>query len=1211
MSHPLEQKLARLRRRVRRWLVVHGLGRLIAAVVGTVVVLGLADYVFRSEDRGIRVIATGVLLAVLGWTCYRWLYRPWTLRLDRVELARRVGRRFPELGNNLPSAVEFLTQLEDDPTAGSPALRRAVIAETTAKAERVDFAAVLDRRPVVHGVLLAVGICLVAGILFFLNTVSSQYALARLAYPLGNVTWPRKNYLQLKHRVQRVARGQPFEVEVFDLYDAKLPPRVEIHYRFDGPDGRPLEEIQPMRRTDSTMIARRENVTRPFAYRVEGGDDHSMDWIEVELIEPPAVASLSATIRPPEYTARPPSQSTGQLRLLRGSRVTIEALATKPLKSAELRFGDDRSIACRISRRSRRFTVVSGDRQGFMPEQSGSYWFELVDHQGIHGGRDDRWEIRLIDDQPPGVNIDRPSGTTFVTPEATVPIRVTAKDDLALRRIELVVGHSEDDGLGATGVPPVSTDRRHGQDARGTREITLYEGPPRAASAADASPGQQRTIDYRWNLGDLRLQPGQRLTFHASAEDYLPQLGKSDSRAVVVVRPEQLIDRLAGRQQSILNELARALNLEQESRRQLGRIRSRLADSPRLDQVGIDRLRAAELGQREVNRILTSTTDGVPRQVQRLLADLRNNRLDSPDVRRRMEALLAELDRLGQQVLPKIAHELTAAIKTAQTRLETRSEKPPPEDEHRSQAALQTALALACEGQDEVVASLERLSGRLRRWNDYRRFHRRWAELLRRQQSLAERTGELGRDMLGKMPEDIAPETAARLKMIADDQFELARCLDQLLQEMDQSRAALADRDPLAAETIADAVAGARRLGISARMHTAGNSVARNRLGRAGTLQAGIIADLQEILDVLSNRRQDELARLARRLPEVEGQLTELIQRQANLREQMHKEAHSTGEAQQQWASLGRQQQQLQSDTQRLSRRLTQLLAEAPARWTQTAAGQMGLSARAAARRDAQAAEGHAAKAEKALGEAARRLAEQMRQIRTEAATEQLARLEETVKSFHRRQREAAEQTRRLAQTVHAAAARTEIQIATLRRLAHEQRGLQEETSTLAAGLSSAAVLRRVLDEAAEQMAVAAGWLARQNTDRRVQTAQEAALDRLARLVEALGPTSPGPEEAGPGGAQGPAPPGQAKAPSDPKVVAQLRLLRLLQEDLFVRTQQWEKRFGQLAPLPPEARRQYKQLSSEQGELADLLFALIGSDEADRPAPRPGPADQN
>ena len=182
MSHPLEQKLARLRRRLRRWLVAYGLGRLIAAVVGAVLVLGLVDYVFRPEDRGIRVIATGVLLAVFGWACYRWLYRPWTLRLDRVELARRVGRWFPELGDDLPSAVEFLAQAEDDPRAGSAALRRTVIAETTAEAERIDFATVLDRRPVVRGVLLAVGVCLAAGILFLL-LLPGVYQLLRIHYP--------------------------------------------------------------------------------------------------------------------------------------------------------------------------------------------------------------------------------------------------------------------------------------------------------------------------------------------------------------------------------------------------------------------------------------------------------------------------------------------------------------------------------------------------------------------------------------------------------------------------------------------------------------------------------------------------------------------------------------------------------------------------------------------------------------------------------------------------------------------------------------------------------------------------------------------------------------------------------------------------------------------------------------------------------------------
>ena len=50
-----------------------------------------------------------------------------------------VERRFPTLGDRLLSAVEFLHEAEDDPTAGSPALRRAVVAQAAAEAERLDF----------------------------------------------------------------------------------------------------------------------------------------------------------------------------------------------------------------------------------------------------------------------------------------------------------------------------------------------------------------------------------------------------------------------------------------------------------------------------------------------------------------------------------------------------------------------------------------------------------------------------------------------------------------------------------------------------------------------------------------------------------------------------------------------------------------------------------------------------------------------------------------------------------------------------------------------------------------------------------------------------------------------------------------------------------------------------------------------------------------
>ncbi len=74
MLHPLEQKLVALRRRVRRMAAVYGLSILAAMVLGTIAALGLIDYLLRLQDRGLRIIASLLLLGVAGWSCYRWLY---------------------------------------------------------------------------------------------------------------------------------------------------------------------------------------------------------------------------------------------------------------------------------------------------------------------------------------------------------------------------------------------------------------------------------------------------------------------------------------------------------------------------------------------------------------------------------------------------------------------------------------------------------------------------------------------------------------------------------------------------------------------------------------------------------------------------------------------------------------------------------------------------------------------------------------------------------------------------------------------------------------------------------------------------------------------------------------------------------------------------------------------------------------------------------
>ena len=630
MLHPLEQKIVSLRRRVRRLAAVYGLSLVAAILLATVAVLGAIDCLLRLEDRGVRIIVSLSALAVLAWSCRRFLASTLFARLPDADLARRVERSFPRLNDGLLSAVEFLGQSEDDPTAGSAALRRAVIAHAAAETQDLDFSAVLDRRPATRAALLLAAACFLASIIVWLAPADARVAVARLVNPLGNTAWPRTTHLKIARPVERIARGQPFEITVVDAFGARLPPEVRIQYRDEAPDGGIVEETEQMRFTNGAMEARRENVQRPFAYRVEGGDDRSMPWSKVAVVEPPAVESLSIRLVPPAYTGWPAVPSERDIRALAGTEVRITGHATRPLAAADLCLEGGRRIPAELSNDGGWFTIGYGGA-ALEIEKSAAYWFDLTDREGLHGGADDRGEITAVPDAPPVVRIEQPTANLFVTPRAVVPIRVAAKDDIAICDVALAFRRSE-------------SEPEHVQP--------LISGPKPPPRQAGPNPtGDSRTVDYRWDLAALELKPGTQLTFYATASDYRPQIGKSDPRRLAIVTPDELQQRIAGREKLIVAELQRALKMQRTCRSQVESLAIRLAELRRFEQADVDRLQAAELGQREVGRLLTSRSEGVPLHVLGLLADLENNRLDSGDARRQMTSLLAELDRLGARAL--------------------------------------------------------------------------------------------------------------------------------------------------------------------------------------------------------------------------------------------------------------------------------------------------------------------------------------------------------------------------------------------------------------------------------------------------------------------------------------------------------------------------------------------------------------------------------
>jgi hypothetical protein len=1169
-----------------------------AGVLALVLGLCLIDYAVRFRDRGVLVIFAVSVLGVFAWGVHRLWGRFRAASLGDTELALQIEACFPTLKDRLASAVEFLKQPENDACAGSAAMRRAAIAQAAAQCDEIDFGAVLNLRPAFRAALASLAVCLLAAGLVLMNPAAARTALSRLVLPLGSDVWPQKTHLQLKNRVERIARGQPLEIEVVDSRDAQLPAICRVHFRLHDAQGKMSEESETMHPLGAAMIARRENMSRSLEFRVTGGDDQSMPWLPVEVLEPPAVTALSVDIVPPGYTnwPRETRDATSSAPILAGSRVELLGEAGKPLRAAILRLENGRELPGRVEGDGRKFHLGLPSPElpsGLVLDKSSAYTIVLEDRDGIRGG-DERWQFRVQADAAPSVTIEWPRIDLFITSRARVALRIDARDDLGLRQVALVRSAS-----GAT------------VSAKAT--LPLYEGPPRAAVRSDGKVesndgGERQTIDRVWDFQELKLQPGTQLTFYATATDYRPQTGRSEPRTLTIVTPEDLAERLTAKQGRILTELAQLLQLQRDVRGRVRGLELRLHETGSLEQAEIDRLQAAEYNQREVVLGLTDRADGVPAHVSAVLSDLETNLIDNPDFVQRLQGLLDELDRLHREHFSPIGDELTAAIKSAQLHWQSSPRRSgwDAEDE--------THLARAGEHQQQVIESLEDILSQLRQWGDYRRFQRDVSQLLRDQEEIARATAEMGRQTIGRDLKELSPQVTADLMSLAERQFELARRENRIEQEMEQTISLLRPNEPLAADTLTDALTEARRLGIAAAMLTVGGTIRDNALGQAPRDHQTILQYLQTVLDILANNRSRSSERLAHELEDMARNVDGLRKRQEGLRRKLEElsAAGTKGKANErqraELETLLRQQEEVRQETLHMVRRLERLEAREAADSAAKAAEKMGDTIRAGSGGAAKMASGHANDAEKHLDDVQRLLQTKRAELAVRQAVEQQARLEDAIKHLHRQEQQIAAETREFS-ALERSGPLSRAQVFGLLELARQQTLLREEADRLTLSLGAASTFRLGLSSASAEMRRAAENLREQQTGPATQRAEQAAIARLSLLVAALEPESNDGNAAGGNGRSG----GQGNAggagpngkPGGIMLLAEVKLLKLWQEDLNRRTQQLE--FDSARTPAEQLSKRQAELTEEQARLAEAALRLRNPQKDDAEPPGADP----
>ncbi|MEM6654683.1 MAG: hypothetical protein AAF596_02680, partial [Planctomycetota bacterium] len=641
MPHPLVEKVERLTRRlrVRGWLT--GVTWLATAALGVAAVLVGLDYATRWSDAGVRWIATGAWLVGVGWAVDRFVLRPrGAAERPRFEqVAQRVEQRYPSLGSRLTSSLAFLGQSEEDTAAGSAELRRAVISQSTADLEQIDLAETVDPTPLRRAAAWLGGLAAAVAVAAFVNPAAVATGVTRLAAPWSDADWPRRHQLAFVDPPARLARGSDFEATLVDKNGAP-PADTQIIYRLETPAGQRTEQ-RAAEPSGGELIAVFENVQQSFAFRAVGGDDYTMAWSRVEVVDPPSLDRLAITAAPPAYTGLPPADVGPDIRVLEGTGLSLTGAADAALARATLIIGDEARVPLDVAPAENSegdaetslrldpgvWTAALPSPDSDTPstaDYQAEYHIELVGADGITG-RTKTHRYRVDRDPQPEPRWVAPSTDQFVTARAVVPLEIIAEDNLAIGKMRIAITQVTSDPLSDT--PPTVP-------ADGLPPLVLYEGPLDPPTPADGSAGGgavggsgTRAASLDWELEPLGLAVGDTLELVGEAEDYHPAVGRTPApRRVTIISDEEFNQRLADGQSLLLSNLRRALSAERDARAKTLEATDSTADADGL----LDQLATLAFDQRRVAELVDDPERGIGEQAEQLLGELTQNRVDRP-----------------------------------------------------------------------------------------------------------------------------------------------------------------------------------------------------------------------------------------------------------------------------------------------------------------------------------------------------------------------------------------------------------------------------------------------------------------------------------------------------------------------------------------------------------------------------------------------------
>lgn len=1190
----LMRALRSVRLKLRLLLLTDGLAQLLAWTAAFFAVFTFLDWWVHFPGYVRFVVAGSGGLWAAVWIVRR-IARPMLAAISLDQLALRLGQLTPKARDRLASAVAYMRS----GGRGSPQLWQRVITNTLNSVGEVPLASGLSPRRTVHSGLIAV---LAAALIFSFSawspsTVSIGWR--RLVRPLTSTQWPRRVDIESLSGGGVVAYGESFTA------------RMRLR-RGDDPDLRAyLLWVQPggeqqhflMRRTaDGIYHHTVDGLTLPARYAFEAGDDDTRDQpCTLQVVHRPAVDSARFLFQPPHY-ARSPADSEraspepiiqpledSPVVAVVGSHARLEVVSNRslyadgtPRQSTEssaqhnqVRFEDGHSLALHPIDDDGKTLVAE-----FTVARGGSFQIVLIDANGLQSRDGRRYQLLVREDQEPRVVLTAPSSNIELTPRGVLNLAARATDDFGIESVRLLAGLN---GAGMTEV------------------ADLLEQQPDHDDAESGS-ATQVDIEHAFRLGDWtaagsrhELKPGDVIEYVVEASDRFELDGRRHgpartSRARVHVVSEAELEEilrqsLSDARRPLQQLVARLLALRNQT--------EALDRGPSLDRsLSDDEKEQAERLARQLDRLAADGRRSSDR-LDRLLRRAEANMASHTDVALQADRLARMLSRLTGEPMKRAISALSRAAEAGE-----------PDAQHDQ-------LVDAVQTQDQMIASMRRMLNQMDRWNEFADVVRLTRALLDRQEALIREVKQLGRQLGGQAVAELQADQRSDLLQTVAGQSQLKADAAALARNAGQLATSLAAKDGPAAESLMRAIEMFGQRAVADEMETATGEIRQNRMNRALPHQERAASGLRAMLEALSHKPDRQLAELSRELDDVLGRLGRLIHAQQELIDRsLALESSPVSEKDRSDAAidLAQRQTSIAQTTGRVEAGIKPTESEAVEAKADLSAAVSQMET-AAARLEGNSTN-LAVESENLALESLRSALVLLQSLRertdSQMAERSLAAILESLVDLRRSQAALRIETGVVEGHRQEQGRISRVDGLKLNGMAKQQRALLEPLRAVRARILTSVVYQHVCDRLEEDIGAAADRMTAHDCAEAL-TYQGSVLRNLDRLIRAIEdrPTKRGKQFVDAGGGGGG--PGAATISKPVPTLAELKVLRMLQEELSTRTRQLNETLPDPLLRSEAQLVRIQHLGIEQREVHSLAVKMIQAAAQPAPAPQGGP----